>query len=420
MLREAMVAAFGGSDAEGHWLWKDAYDACEIAQLLFLRAFAPALRHARPGTRLTMLQRLAVLLPTHTKRSAESQALQQLSTPLPIAHVAACAAALTEADTVLEPSAGTGLLAIHAELAGARLILNELSDHRAALLRRIFPDAPVSQHDAAHIHDHLAAALRPTVILINPPFSAGAHVEGRVADAALRHIASALGRLAPGGRLVAITGASQSPDNPAFRDEFRALQEKARIVFTAPIDGRLYARHGTTIDTRLTVIDRIPTDRPDHLPASAERRRILPPCSRPCRRACRRARKPSPRRLRRCPQPCGRNLVRLLRPGRRGPSRQRRRNRRTARLRNLPVDAPLRSGLTDAIYEGLQPAVDPSHSGREAAPDRPRAVGRHGFGRAARNPPTGRTCRRASSPRASCPKPSSKASSLPAKPMADI
>ena len=161
MLREAMVAAFGGSDAEGHWLWKDAYDACEIAQLLFLRAFAPALRHARPDTRLSMLQRLAALLPTHTKRSAESQALQQLSTPLPIAHVAACAAALTEADTVLEPSAGTGLLAIHAELAGARLILNELSDHRAALLRRIFPDAPVSQHDAAHIHDHLAASLAP-------------------------------------------------------------------------------------------------------------------------------------------------------------------------------------------------------------------------------------------------------------------
>src|ERR1700723_174446 len=53
MLREAMVAAFGGSDAQGHWLWKDAYDSCAIAQLLFLRAFAPALRHARADTRLS-------------------------------------------------------------------------------------------------------------------------------------------------------------------------------------------------------------------------------------------------------------------------------------------------------------------------------------------------------------------------------
>ena len=178
-----------------------------------------------------MLQRLAALLPTHTKRSAESQALQQLSTPLPIAHVAACAAALTAADTVLEPSAGTGLLAIHAELAGARLILNELSDHRAALLRRIFPDAPVSQHDAAHIHDHLAVSLRPTVILMNPPFSAGAHVEGRVADAALRHIASAPGRLAPGGRLIAIYPRSPWRSGRNSRPSFRNWRKTASNNF---------------------------------------------------------------------------------------------------------------------------------------------------------------------------------------------
>ena len=35
---------------------------------------------------------------------------------------------------------------------------------------------------------------------MNPPFSAAAHVEGWVADAALRHIGSALARLAEGGR----------------------------------------------------------------------------------------------------------------------------------------------------------------------------------------------------------------------------
>ena len=186
-----------------------------------------------------MSQRLAVLFPTHTKRSAESQALQQLSTPLPIAHVAACAAALTAADTVLEPSAGTGLLAIHAELAGARLILNELSDHRAALLRRIFPDAPVSQHDAAHIHDHLAAALRPTVILMNPPFwpTPMSKAASPTLACAISPPRSAASRRAMPGRH---HRRSQSPDNPAFRDEFRALQDKARIVFTAPIDGRLY------------------------------------------------------------------------------------------------------------------------------------------------------------------------------------
>ena len=48
-----------------------------------------------------------------------------------------------------------------------------------------FRIAPVTRHDAAHIHDHLDLGIRPTVVLMNPPFSAAAHVEGRVADAAL-------------------------------------------------------------------------------------------------------------------------------------------------------------------------------------------------------------------------------------------
>ena len=34
-LRAAMEQAFGGSDAEGAWRWKDAYEACEAAQVLF-------------------------------------------------------------------------------------------------------------------------------------------------------------------------------------------------------------------------------------------------------------------------------------------------------------------------------------------------------------------------------------------------
>ena len=97
---------------------------------------------------------------------------------------------------------------------------------------------------------------------MNPPFSAMANVAGRMADAALRHIASALARLADGGRLVAITGANFGPDTPAWRDAFVRLQERGRIVFTAAIDGAVYAKHGTTIDTRLIVIDKAPADEP--------------------------------------------------------------------------------------------------------------------------------------------------------------
>ena len=47
----------------------------------------------------------------------------------------ALAAQLTPGELVLEPSAGTGLLAIHAEIAGAELALNELAETRHGLLR---------------------------------------------------------------------------------------------------------------------------------------------------------------------------------------------------------------------------------------------------------------------------------------------
>ena len=104
---------------------------------------------------------------------------------------------------------------------------------------------------------------------MNPPFSVAAHVEGRVADAALRHVSSALARLAEGGRLVAITGASLvSRQSGLARRASSRLQERGRIVFTAAIDGRVYARHGTTTDTRLTVIDRVPADDPTVFPPS--------------------------------------------------------------------------------------------------------------------------------------------------------
>jgi predicted RNA methylase len=197
----------------------------------------------------------------------ESQTFQQFSTPIPLGLVAAHAAAITPADRVLEPSAGTGLLAILAEIAGGALVLNELADTRASLLSLLFPAIPVTRFDAAQIDDHLDPAVTPSVVLMNPPFSAMANVEGRIADAAYRHVASALARL-PRRRLVTITGASFAPDNPAWRDAFIRLQERGRIVFSAAIDGAVYAKHGTTFPTRLTVIDKLPADDPAVFPAA--------------------------------------------------------------------------------------------------------------------------------------------------------
>ncbi|MBN7787674.1 strawberry notch family protein [Ponticoccus gilvus] len=269
-LRSAMETAFGASDATGAWDWKLAYEACEVATVLFLRKYGKALfrKAASPVSRLDALAKIAGVLPTQTRRSEESQSFQQFSTPLPLGLAALTAAAITPDDVVLEPSAGTGLMAILAQAAGGSLILNELAETRADLLPSLFPACPVTRFDAAQIDDHLAPEAVPSVVLMNPPFSVMANVEGRMADAAWRHVASALARLSPGGRLVTITGANFRPEAPAWRDAFIRLQGRGRVVFTAAIDGAVFSRHGTRIDTRLTVIDKLPADDSAIFPAS--------------------------------------------------------------------------------------------------------------------------------------------------------
>jgi uncharacterized protein YbaA (DUF1428 family) len=269
-LRTAMTDAFGASDADGAWDWKDAYEASEAALALFVMRYGAALRARPAASRLAMLAKVAALLPSQTRRSEESQAFQQFSTPVTLGLVAARAAMIAPDDLVLEPSAGTGLLAAFARADGADLLLNELADLRAELLGGLFAPAIVTRHDAALIHDLLDPGIVPTVVLMNPPFSVAAHVEGRVADAALRHVSAALARLAEGGRLVTITGASFSPENPTWRDAFVKLQARGRLVFTAAIAGQIYARHGTTTETRLTIFDRVPAADPTMFPASAD------------------------------------------------------------------------------------------------------------------------------------------------------
>ncbi|MDE0031159.1 MAG: strawberry notch family protein, partial [Deltaproteobacteria bacterium] len=262
-LRDAMTRASGATDAEGAWVWKDAYEAAEAAVVLFLQRYGRAMRQRAgagadgPAAMLAMLQKLAALEPSHTRRSEDQVRLQQFSTPLGIAYAAVRAAALRAGDAVLEPSAGTGMLAVMAQCALGNensLHLNEIANTRAGLLARLFPGASVTRHDAEAVADRLPG-VRPDVVLMNPPFSATPGVARVRHDADLRHLRSAFCALRPGGRLVAVTSAGCVPGDAAWKAAFSSVEAPARVVFTTAIDGRAYARRGTTFDTRLTVID---------------------------------------------------------------------------------------------------------------------------------------------------------------------
>ena len=226
-----MTTAFEASDQHGAWLWKDAYEASEAAAVLFLRKYGPGILKKAGGSAraLAMIERIAALLPSHTRRSEESDQFQQFSTPLGLGFLMTVAAQLTPGELVLEPSAGTGLLAIHAEIAGAELALNELAETRHALLSGLFPQAPVTQFNAEQIDDYLDAAIQPATVLMNPPFSASPGIERTMRDATMRHIRSALRRLPDGGRLVVLTGEGHDPANADIKALYADLAVSALL-----------------------------------------------------------------------------------------------------------------------------------------------------------------------------------------------
>ena len=247
-----MTITFGTSDAEGAWLWRDAYDAIEAALVLQLRRLAPQVGRLEdaPAEITALLANLSALSLTHTRRSEEQLALDQFSTPPELGALAVLAAQVRTGDRVLEPSAGTGLLAILAEACGGTVTLNERAAGRAALLEGLFPLAVRSQHDAVHLPDVLPTSGSFHVVLVNPPFQ---QLEA--------HLHAAVASLADGGRLAAIVPARLFDDASAMR----ALTRCGRVVLRLAFPARAYAKHGTSVETGLLVLDRGGPD--DVLPA---------------------------------------------------------------------------------------------------------------------------------------------------------
>ena len=249
-LNAILSRLFGGSDAEGRWSVRDAHAALELAQVLWLRGRA-GLTPASPADNAhKVFTLIETLLPSQTVRSEEQVEFQQFSTPPRIAWLLARACALRAGDRVLEPSAGTGMLAHWAAKADARLILNEISPLRRDCLACLFPQATVSGHDGELIDELLDPRQVPTAVLVNPPFSRGIE-RGHDGHTGGRHLRSAWKRLAPGGRLAAVM-----PEWFDVRRSLGALREPFTVQLNVAVE-RGFARHGTSITTRLLVLDKI-------------------------------------------------------------------------------------------------------------------------------------------------------------------
>ena len=190
---------FGGSRAKGTYSPRDAYDAMETAvNRLLLGDRAEELMRMSVDEALASLRSLTAQLPRQSDRTMEQTEFQQFSTPPALAFIIAKLLGAKPADVVLEPSAGTGSLAIWPRSIGARVICNEINVRRRVLL---IDELGFETHsvDAEIIDDLLPTDIQPTAILMNPPFSAtGGRVVQRSSIYGARHIEGSLRRLHEG------------------------------------------------------------------------------------------------------------------------------------------------------------------------------------------------------------------------------
>ena len=138
-LNAVLCEHFGGSDAEGRWSVREAHAALELAQVLQVQGAAGLTNAMSSECADQAFTRLEALVLSQTSRSEEQIEWQQFATPPRVAWLAARACALVPGELVLEPSAGTGMLAVWAAKAGTRLALNEISPLRRECLGALFP-----------------------------------------------------------------------------------------------------------------------------------------------------------------------------------------------------------------------------------------------------------------------------------------
>lgn len=252
-LSEAMTESAGGNDAEGAWQQRDSFEALEVALSL---AIPELVSRMDVGAAIATLEALVRALPTHTVRSEDQIQFQQFSTPPALARLAVHLARICSDDMLLEPSAGTGIIASLAKGAVKDLILNELEPSRAELLEAVFPGTRVYRHDGAKLNALLSGTARPSVVLMNPPFSVS-QSRGEDQNTAARHLRAALDHLLSGGRIVAIMPDWFSP-SARYEETFRRTLEGARVVLSLRLEKGGYAKHGTGIAVRVLVIDKVP------------------------------------------------------------------------------------------------------------------------------------------------------------------
>ena len=231
---------------------RDAHDAAEAGFNMYLDRVGLDLADTRSA--LAKLLAEQARLPTQTRRDQKQIDFQQFSTPPAEALLVVTAAAIRTGMKVLEPSAGTGNIAVLARLAGAEVDTNEIDERRIRLL--LLQGFAPTAFDAERLDNLLWPGRLYDGVVMNPPFSStGGRVKGHSTHFGARHVEQALLRVKPGGRLVAVVGRGMALERPSFRAWWASIEQRYRVRANVGIDGSVYAKFGTSFDNQIIVID---------------------------------------------------------------------------------------------------------------------------------------------------------------------
>lgn len=201
-------------------------------------------------------------------RSLEASSLekQQFSTPLTLAMAMGDAARITDADIVLEPTAGTGSLVAPVRYKPDGWILNELDPGRNEIMKKTWGDTSQENYLESDF------ANRASVIIMNPPWGGAGRAKlakaAEVPDLAALFVDKAMRDLVDGGRLVALLPTTMLPGQrmnagkwwKQFGDQYTV---KAVILSPEKAYG---PGRGTDIGSWILVADKVKPDmldRPD-------------------------------------------------------------------------------------------------------------------------------------------------------------
>ena len=264
---EAMNASFGAGRSRRRWNPRDADEAIEIALVLTLLGagrdhYAQA---ASEWCALDAIEAMAKHAPVHNARTEEQRHHQHFSTPAGVALVMAEAAQAERGDRALEPSAGTGMLVAAASMRTPDLDwhVNEIEPVRHEVLKRLFPDATHTALDAVEL-----ARTHPRdtfdTVLMNPPFTRSATSARRRLGEDLHHVGAGARMLAPGGRLVAVTGKDAHPHCTLWNTRVDT-DSTMTALWSKRLGRAIYTNsRNLALEVRMTVLERhsVHTSRP--------------------------------------------------------------------------------------------------------------------------------------------------------------